>query len=375
MQIVHVVLALDVGGLERFVLQLMQEQRQLGHKVSLLCVDQPGSLASQVQACGIPVEALNAKPENRLAISDKAASLLASWKPEVIQSHQVAATRVMASVARSLNIPLVHTEHGNAFARSTGWIAWLKLWWVYRQTFRQVKMLFCVSDEIRGTLLRLRLTTTAVSEVIANGIPDCFQQVAQRDVRQELGCTASTRVVGSVGRLNEVKRFDLLLRAMAKLKSKHPDLRLLLVGHGPERIALEALAAELEIASITHFAGYQPEPLDYVRAMNVFAITSRSEGFPLSLLEAWSLAKPVVATAVGGLPQIIRDNVDGVLVPSGDVDAIAVAVDNLLLDQKAAEEMGLTGRRTFVEHYRLSTIAASYLEHYQRILITREQLR
>ena len=125
-------------------------------------------------------------------------------------------------------------------------------------------------------------------------------------------------MIGTIGRLNEVKCQDLLIRSFHRVQAQIPDTRLLLVGDGPKRADLHALAEELGLSGSVHFAGYQAQPESYLQVMDVFALTSRAEGLPLAVLEAWAAGLPVVATRVGGIPRLIDDGRTGLLIDSGD---------------------------------------------------------
>jgi glycosyltransferase involved in cell wall biosynthesis len=154
-------------------------------------------------------------------------------------------------------------------------------------------------------------------QVVPNGIDlASFDRPASpADVRAELGIPAGALVVGTVGRLVEVKRQDLLLAAFAELRERgrHPHTRLLIVGDGPERTRLESLARQLHVAEQTIFAGYQQEPERMLRAMDLFVLTSRHEGLPLALLEAWAAGLAVVSSNVGAIPQTIMHGISGML--------------------------------------------------------------
>jgi len=120
-------------------------------------------------------------------------------------------------------------------------------------------------------------------------------------------------VIGTVGRLAEVKQQGMLIRALQHVRRMLPTSHLLLIGDGSERSPLEALTRDLDLTNWVHFLGYQSRPEQYLRIMDVFSLTSRSEGFPVSLLEAWLVGVPTVCSAVGGIPDVVTHEVDGLL--------------------------------------------------------------
>ena len=187
-------------------------------------------------------------------------------------------------------------------------------------------------------------------------------------VRAAVGIPATAQVIGTVGRLTEVKRQDLLLRATAGLCRKFPDLHLLVVGDGPERTALAALAVELGISDRVCWAGYRPDPERYLAAMDVFALTSRSEGLPLSLLEAWAVGKPVVCSAVGGIPGVVTSGHNGLLFPSGDVGSLIAALSTLLSDTTIACRIAQAGQILVRERFSFARMAAEYESRYLSLI-------
>src|SRR5262249_6549454 len=149
---------------------------------------------------------------------------------------------------------------------------------------------------------------------------------------------------GTVGRLNEVKCQDLLLRAFAQVVVASPQTRLLLVGDGPMRGDLERLADQLGVAESVHFAGYQAQPERFLAIMDVFALTSRMEGLPLAILEAWAAGLPVVASAVGGVPDLIEHSRTGLLFQSGNESELVAHLNDLVRNSARRCVFGRTGR-------------------------------
>ena len=361
-RVVHAVLSLDVGGLERIVLDLARVGRRRGESPAILAVDRPGRLAPEAEALGVPVVCLDAHTVGRAAARLRVAAALESLTPGVVHTHQVGAAAVVAPAARRLGVPVVHTEHGDAFARAAGPLARAKLRWVYARTARDIGQFCCVTAEVAAAAGRYG--TVRSPRVVANGVELPAPGDGGAAARVELGLPPGAFVVGSVGRLHEVKRYDLLVRAVAALRASRPDVYLVLVGDGPERGRLEALAGTLGLTPFVRFAGYQARPERYYPALDVFALTSRSEGFPVSLLEAWAAGRPAVVTAVGGLPAVVADGVTGLLVPPGDARAVADAVARLYTDARLRDSLGFAGRATVAEHYTLDRVADRYAAIY-----------
>src|SRR5262249_55707283 len=178
---------------------------------------------------------------------------------------------------------------------------------------------FCVSADIAREVRAHGIVPPGKVALIPNGIDtDRFARAEPAGPGDGLDFRRSDRVIGTVGRLTEIKRQDVLIRAFARVAARHPESRVLLVGDGPLRAVLEALAAPLGVGDRVTFAGYRDRPERFLRLMDVFALTSRSEGMPLAILEAWAAGLPVVASRVGGIPEVVADGRTGLLFPAGD---------------------------------------------------------
>ncbi|MBN9518381.1 glycosyltransferase family 4 protein [bacterium] len=372
LHIVHGVLGLGVGGLERLVLGLVRAAAADGHRVSVLCVESPGELASEGEAAGARIVSLGKPPGRHPLTTHRAAVALTELQPDVVHTHQIGAAWYLsrASLPSGRRIPAVHTEHGNHFARLGGWWATAKARFLFRRASRGINRFCCVSEEIAAACARWRTVPRSKIRVVPNGIPldlppDLPDPLA---TRAALGIPSNAPVIGTIGRLVEVKRQDVLLRATALLVRRFPELQLLLVGDGPERGALEGLARDLGMADRTRFLGYQPRPEAFLGIMSVFALTSRSEGLPVSLLEAWRAGVPVASSAVGGLPAVVADGETGLLFPPGDAAAAAAAIGRLLADPVLAGQIGRAGRRAVEERYTLDRMAATYEDLYRELL-------
>jgi glycosyltransferase involved in cell wall biosynthesis len=166
----------------------------------------------------------------------------------------------------------------------------------------------------------------------------------------------------------------LLIRGFARVRQRFPKSRLLLVGDGPVRNDLEGLVRSLALTDAVHFAGYQAQPVQFLEAMDVFALTSRSEGMPLAVLEAWASGLPVVASAVGGLPSLIADGQTGLLFPFPNEGALAAAIEQLLANPDRARQFGRAGQRHVRAHYSLDHVAAKYEDQYRELLVRKDIL-
>ncbi len=378
LHIVHGLQSLDVGGLERIVLDLSRVGRRRGHRVSVVCLEHPGTLASQVEAEGATVLSLGKPPGRTSWLRDRATAVLTYLAPDILHTHTVGALWYLGPVAQKVcRIPVLHTEHIDNVGKATGWWTKTKTRLLWHRAGRFSDRFCCVSDDVARSAARWGTVTRSKVETVLNGIDtERYADPSSRaEVRAHLGITAEKRVVGTVGRLNEVKNQKLLLRAVAALGHDHADVHILLVGDGPERGALEKLAADLGLSSRMHFAGYQRKPERFLPAMDLFALTSRIEGLPLALLEAWAAGLPIVSSAVGGVPKVVVNGENGLLFPNGDEGALATALRSLLADPKKAAAMAAVGLALVRERYSLDRMATDYEARYRLLIAARRGAR
>ncbi len=377
LHVTHVVLTLDCGGLERTVLDLVREGTRLGQKVSVVCLEGPGAWGTQVEILGGRLVCVHKRPGLKLRRIKELQAVLDELRPDVLHTHQIAALFYSGPIARSIGIPvIVHTEQSNNLSGTVSSIRRMRLWLLMRLATRHVSRFFGVSENIAFTVLKSRLLPESKVFVVPNAVD--FERFSIRTdpsaLRRSLGIPVEGLVIGTLGRLNEIKRQDLLIRAFAQVRTKIPSAHLLLVGDGPMHNDLRALAESLGVADSVHFAGYQAEPVPYLQAMDVFALTSRIEGTPLAVLEAWAAGLPVVASRVGGLVRLVEEGKCGLLFDSGDQHALAEALTGLLQDKDKARQFGEAGRQRAYSMFSLAAMAKEYQRHYLELLALRSPL-
>jgi glycosyltransferase involved in cell wall biosynthesis len=362
LHVCHVVLRLDVGGLERVVLDLIREAGRGGHAASVVCLERAGVLADAAADLGARVVAVGKRPGVRPGVVPRIRRALRELGPDVVHTHQVGALLYAGPAARRLGVPVVHTEHGKHYAGR------LRMRLVGRLAARSARRVFAVSADILRELRACRLAPPRKLGCVPNGVEVTRFDTGDSpgDARREFGLPPGVPVVGTVGRLAAVKRQDVLLRGFARLR--HPAARLLIVGDGPAREELVSLAAALGITERVVFAGYRDRPERALAAMDVFALTSDSEGMPLAILEAWAANKPVVTSRVGGVPELVTDGRTGLLFPAGDDTALAECLNGLLDEPAFAAALGAAGRALVRERFDTRVMAAAYLRHYRELV-------
>jgi glycosyltransferase involved in cell wall biosynthesis len=267
-------------------------------------------------------------------------SVLRTEPIDVLHAHMPRASVPGAVLARLAHVPVVVShEHGSTLEGKR-----VRPFLDRNVVARFSTVVLAVSEWDRRQLIERERMPPDRVRVMPNGIP--VPPSPGRDVRGELlaGAPEGTPLIGSVGRLYDQKGYDYLVRAAALLKSRGRAFRCAIVGIGPQERRLRELMAELGVEDEVVLIGRRDDVPDVVRALDVAILSSRWEGSPLVLMEYMALAAPIVATAVGGVPDLIEDGVHGLLVPPHSPDALADGIGRLLDDRSLAARMGEAAR-------------------------------
>jgi glycosyltransferase involved in cell wall biosynthesis len=265
---------------------------------------------------------------------------------------------------------VIHTEHGKHYKVR------MRNRLLGRMAGRFADLFFCLTADIAGEAAACGIVPQSKIRIIPNGIDlSRFQEPRDKNqLRDALGLPVGVPLVGTIGRLVEVKRQDVLLRGFAKLRERASDAHLVVVGDGPLMAPLLELGEELGIAPYTHWVGYQTNPENYLQALDVFALTSCSEGMPQTVMEAAAAGIPIIASRVGGLPEIIEHGRGGLLFPSGDDAALAAGLWQLLSDKDQARKMSQASKERVEGRFDVRRMAADYHEHFRQLLEQRQAL-
>jgi glycosyltransferase involved in cell wall biosynthesis len=357
MRIVHAIARLNLGGAAQQVLELAAGQMRGGHQVVVAAGRlAPGEESMAYVADELGVEVVGVPELQReLSLRDLAATrrlraLLRARRPDVVHTHaaKAGATGRLAALTAGGARPAVrvHTFHGHVLRGYFGPRRERVFTAVERALARGTTALITPSAAVRDDLVALGVAPAERFEVIRYGFR--FEQPAR--VR-DLGLPAGTFVVGWAGRLTEIKRPLDLVRTLAALRAHGVDATFVLLGDGELRPQVEALAAELGVAGHLRLEGYQRGLEAWHPAFDALLLTSANEGTPVAALEALTAGRPVVATAVGGVPDVVEDGETGFLAPVGDTDALAERLARLARDPDLRARMGRLGRERVREGF------------------------
>jgi len=366
MRIVHIVETLERGGLERVVVELCQGQRAAGHEVGVLCLFRKGVLAAELEAGDIGVECIGKRPGLDVWALVRLRAYLRRQRAEVIHAHNAVAT-YLAAIATLLGRrsgAWVSTRHGMGEVRRESRKERLFHW-----AAAHYGAVVAVCEAARRQFVISGLVSSARSVVIRNGIRIdeivVATPAAREQARRALGLAAGAFIVGSVGRLNWAKDYGLMIAAFGRALAGSAAM-LVVVGDGAEKAPLQAAAAAAGLAERVRFLGDRSDVPAILPAFDLFCLSSRTEGYSIALLEAVSAGLAVVATDVGGNSEIIDDGVSGLLVPAGDVDALAAALTRLRGDELRAR-LAQAAQTWALRHAGVDAMVAAYLRLYERL--------
>lgn len=343
------------GGVEEVVLALL---RRLDPDAFRLALAAPAELLESLapDLGGVPVTtaAVSAASFHDLAEVRRLAAFIQRVRPDVVNPHLFRSVMVAAPLARALGVPaIVETYHGREAWRQG---ALRGRFLLDRLVARTVDRVVAVSEAARVFLVREKGYPSDKVLVVPNGRDlSVFRPgMARAAARAELGLDEAAPVVGVVGRLEIQKGHVYLLQAWRTVIRAFPETRLLVVGDGSLRGELEAGARELGIAGSVRFTGFRSDVPHMLDAIDLLVLPSLYEGMPLTAIEAAAMARPVVATAVDGTPEVVQNGVTGLLVPPADPEALAGALCALLADGEARRRMGEAGREHALGRFDLS---------------------
>jgi glycosyltransferase involved in cell wall biosynthesis len=317
-----------------------------------------------LREAGVKVLCLDRRSSTSVPPWTRLYRLMVREQIDLVHAHMPRASVPGSTLARLARVPvIVSHEHGSSLDGKHA-----RPFLDRHVVARMSTVILAVSEWDRRQLIEREQIPAERVRVFANGIPRL--QDGGPASREDLGVPADLPLIGAIGRLYDQKGYDYLIRAVAQLKSRGRELRCVIAGVGPDEHKLKHLAAELGVGEEIRWIGHREDVPDVVRALDVAVLPSRWEGSPLALMEYMALGAPIVATAVGGVPELIDDGVHGVLVPPHDPGSLAVAIERLLDDRGLATRLGAAAQdRQRAEHdldTQVARLERLYLELHAR---------
>ena len=378
MNVLHLVRSLNVGGLERVVLDLLHELRQRGIVSHIACLFEPGVLLDQASVDGTWIGKAGERGRWRTMV--ELAAYVRRHRIDIIHSHNPQPHLFAVGAGWLSGAAVVHTKHGRNYPDNP------KAVWLNRQLARCSTHIAAVSRDAADVALHTEQIPLAKVGVIHNGVRVenyVRDTAAGLRYRREFGVPEDAFVIGSVGRLSSEKRYDLLVQAFATFAGKcgehtaskaHQPV-LVIIGDGADRGNVEASIAQAGIAGQVMLPGMSDRVADWLQTVDIFSLSSRTEGTSITLLEASACSIPSVLSDVGGNREIAKGGEGGFLLPYGDVDGMAGAFVKLAMSGELRRRMGVAACRSVTEDYSVSQMVQRYTAIYGEALVAGSPLR
>ncbi|MBA2293060.1 MAG: glycosyltransferase [Gemmatimonadales bacterium] len=354
-EVAHVLTSVEVGGAEQLVLQLIPAMAAHGYRGRVICLRRGGALEPAFRRAGIDVDTLPRGERGGAGmLALKLSRHLRQRRPVILHTHNNSPLLVGAAARKLAHVAChVHTKHGASTPSSlparlgTRWAA------------RRVDQIAVVSAATHRDAVEVDGFPPDHVTVLRNGVARVERAAPRAEPTWSAIC---------VGRLESVKGHRYLIDAVPLIVARHPGFRLAVVGDGSERESLRAQVRALGVEQSVEFLGMRDDVQHLLPCAGMFILPSISEGVSLTLLEAMAAALPIVATAVGGTPEVVADRQSALLVAPADPPALAQAVVAFLNAPQLARELAQSARQRFDAEFSLEQMAAGYSDIYRLAL-------
>jgi len=363
--IMFLISSLRMGGAETELVNIAPLFDREKFRVIVVCL-QPGPLIAKLESTHVEVRCISFRMRSVLLGIWRLYKILKREHVDVLHTHMWSSGFYGRIAGILAHVPvMVTTDHDKGYTKRARHRAWERF--AVRFTSRRI----AVTQEIAAVMSARENVPPEKLLVIPNGVDVASFNVdasLRESVRKEWRLNEKALVVGSVSRLVKEKSLHVLIEAFATASRLHSNVRLVIVGRGPLREPLERRAADFGVSKKVFFAGVRNDIPQVLAAMDVYALSSSFEGLPLSILEAMAAGKPIVSTKVGGIPDVITDGEEGLLVEANNSKSLAAALDRMLTDLNAANLMGAKARKKAVANYSAEAIVKRLEEVYTTLL-------
>lgn len=379
-KVIRVIARMNVGGPAIHVVLLnagLDPERYESILVSGVEAENEGNMLhladeKNVKPVIIPNLGRELNPFNDLKTLWQLYSLFRKEKPDIVHTHTAKAGFVGRTAALLAGVPVVvHTFHGHVLYGYFGWAKTQAFRWIERILAYFTTQVIAVSEKCRQDLLEYGIGSESKIMTIPLGLE--LQKFADQSddvrepIRQEYGVPQDAFVFGMFARMVPIKRHEVLFYAIKKVLNHHPDAYFMMVGDGECREKLASLAKDLDITHRVIFCGFRRDQARMFQAVDAVVLTSRNEGLPVVIIEALSSGKPVIATRVGGVPELIEDGVSGFIVEPENPQSIAEGLMKAVSDPQKTVEMGRVAQEHALKAYASTRLIRDIDQLYQRL--------
>lgn len=365
-KILHILHSFNMGGLENGVVNLLNNSDQDMFEYEICCVTKSGRAALRLKK-RIPIYEMHKREGNDWRLIPKLARLMKNIKPNIVHTRNWGTVDGIVAARLARVRAVVHGEHGWNMDDPMGQNIRRRI--ARKLLSGMVNHFVAVSEDIKQWMIKsIGISNTKVSKILNGVNTDKFYSGDNIGIRNSLGFSSEDIVIGTVGRLDPIKDQSLLLQAFAYLNHDKKNLRLLLVGDGPEKRNLESVKKTLPCSERIVLLGERDDVDKILSAFDLFVLPSRNEGISNTVLEAMATGLPVIATDVGGNPELVKDRDTGLLFPPGDCHALVDAL-NFYIEQNPhmIEIHGQNARDRAVREFSLKRMVKEYETLYKSL--------
>lgn len=362
-RILHVIHWLNQGGAEK-VFCLLATSLNKDRYESIACAFQDGPMREYIEPLGVDLNIVEKKRKLDIIFLMKLVYLMKKKKVDLVHCHGIPATVYGGATAKLAGLPLVTTVHGKSqFSTKAG----IKSLYLIQKYLGKV---ITISESTRYDLVREGNLERDKIIVIHNGIDVENVQLLDRAKikREEFKVDSFSLVIGAAGTLRPVKGYEYLVRAMPFILESLPQVKLVFIGGGESEDELKEITGNLGLQDSVLFLGKRKNAWRLMNGFDVLAVSSLSEGLSMVILEAMALSLPVVATKVGGNPEVVEDGVTGLLVEPQNEASLAQGLIHILRDENKRRTMGVAGLKRVKEKFSLKDTVRKYEEVYESLL-------
>jgi len=336
-----------------------------GFKMSVLCIESPlGPFAEELQNNGIEFIELNRQPGFDTKLIKQIRKIIKTNKVDIIHCHQYTPWVYGVIAAAFTKTKVIFTEHGRFHPDSSTW---------KRKLINPILNLFtdqvtAISKATKQALIEFENIPEKSIDVIYNGIAPLDVNQADVDkLRAELAIPENNTILGTIARFDPIKNHTMMLKAFSLVLEQQPNTTLIIVGDGEERHNIERCIEKSGIRNNVLLTGYQTKPQNYLALMDIYLLSSFSEGTSMTLLEAMSLGKPCVVTDVGGNPEVIIDGENGFVTPNDNKNKFATGIIKIIHENGKAISFEKVSENRFKTHFSEKNMNNKYQDLYQQM--------
>ncbi len=364
-KVLHVTFDMTIGGAQQVIRQLVENMDDSKVQSEIVCIDgKLGEIGEMLQDIGISIHLLKRQQGFDFDLIKQLRKLVKSNQYDVIHCHQY--TPYLYGLIASLftSGSVIFTEHGRFYPDYGTWKRKLLNPFFSLLTAK----ITSISEATKFALVKYENFNSSDIDVIYNGIQDYSRiKVDETSLKLEFNIPQNDFIFGTISRLQPIKNQEMMIKAFAKVHEKNRNIHLLVVGDGESKERLESLANELHLEGNIVFTGFQRNPFLFHKIIDVFLLTSFSEGTSMTLLEAMSFSKPCIVTNVGGNPELIKHNENGFLISSGDIENFSNMMEKLLNKPKILARMGHDGRKKYLSMFSIQNFISSFNSIYKEM--------